>query len=241
MKTKSHKTTTPVTTDIIHAPEKQSNHQDLTARLITKELEILAMAIDLDREELQVRFNLEMNQIIGAPAKSILHLLRTANQYCLNPLQDEVVLTQYEQDWQVFIGNDGWIKLMNRHPAFAGVTFLESTDYKDEIPVWMECTIYRSDRMIPTTVREYYCEVRNESAIWGKMPRRMMRHRALQQCARLAMGIAPPENQGEIPRTKTKPSTEQEYSTPEQSAKRVFGMDLLKVKLDTFAEDLDTP
>jgi hypothetical protein len=171
----------------------------------------------------------------------VLQLLRTANQYCLNPLQDEVVLTQYEQVWQVFIGIDGWIKLMNRHPAFAGVTFLESTDYKDEIPVWMECTIYRSDRMIPTTVREYYCEVRNESTIWGKMPRRMMRHRALQQCARLAMGIAPPESQGVIPRTRIKPRTEKGYSTLEQSTKPVFGMELLKVKLDHFAKDLDTP
>ena len=73
------------------------------------------------------------------------------------------------------------------------------------------------------------------------MPRRMMRHRALQQCARLAMGIAPPESQGEILRTRTKPSTEQEYLTPEQSAKPVFGMELLKVKLDHFAKDLDTP
>jgi hypothetical protein len=241
MTTKSHNTKTPIKTNIIHAPEKQSSHQDLTARLITKELEILALAINLDREELQVWLDLEMNQPISAPAKSILHLLRTANQYCLNPLQDEVVLTQFEQIWQVFIGIDGWITLMNRHPAFAGVTFLESTDHKDEIPVWMECTIYRSDRMIPTTVREHYCEVRNESAIWVKMPRRMMRHRALQQCVRLAMGIAPPENQGEIPRTKTKPSTEKKYSTPEQSAEPVFGIELLKVKLDSFAEDLGTP
>ena len=240
MKTKSQKTTTPIETNIIHAPEMQSNYQDLTARLITKELEILAMAIDLDREELQVWLDLEMSQCIGAPAKSILHLLRTANQYCLNPLQDEVVLTQYEQVWQVFIGIDGWIKLINRHPAFAGITFLESTDYKDEIPFWMECTIYRSDRMIPTTVREYYCEVRNESAIWDKMPRRMMRHRALQQCARLAMGIAPPDSQGEIPKTRIKESTEKEYSTPEKSTKPVFGMELLKVKLDHFAKDLDT-
>jgi hypothetical protein len=54
------------------------------------------------------------------------------------------------------------------------------------------------------------------------------------------MGIAPPESQGEILRTRTKPSTEQEYLTPEQSAKPVFGMELLKVKLDHFAKDLDT-
>jgi hypothetical protein len=55
------------------------------------------------------------------------------------------------------------------------------------------------------------------------------------------MGIAPPESPSEIPKTKTKPSTEQEHSTPEQSAKTVFGMELLKVKLDHFAKDLDTP
>jgi hypothetical protein len=32
-------------------------------------------------------------------------------------------------------------------------------------------------------------EVQNDHAIWQKMPRRMLRHRVMQQCARIAFGI----------------------------------------------------
>jgi len=56
------------------------------------------------------------------------------------------------------------------------------------ILIWMECTIYRKDRSLPIMVREYFAEVKGEQAIWQKMPRRMLRHRVMQQCARLAMG-----------------------------------------------------
>ncbi len=241
MKTKSHKTSTPITTSILPATKKQSIHLDLTTRLIAKELEVLAMTMDLNREELQAWLDQQMSQPTGAPAKSILHVLRTANQYRLDPLQDEVFLSHYEQGWQVSIGVDAWIKLMNQHPAFAGVTFLESTDYKDEIPVWMECTIYRSDRIIPTTIREYYCEVRNDSAIWDKMPRRMLRHRALQQCARLAMGIAPTETQCELLKTRAKPNPENAAPSLDKNTQPAFGMELLKAKLEHFAGNQEVP
>jgi hypothetical protein len=36
-------------------------------------------------------------------------------------------------------------------------------------------------------VREYFEEVKGEQAIWQKMPRRMLRHRVMQQCAKLAI------------------------------------------------------
>ena len=57
----------------------------------------------------------------------------------------------------------------------------------DGVPEWIECAIYRKDRTVPTTVREYLTEVKGENEIWRKMPRRMLRHRALQQCVRLAI------------------------------------------------------
>ena len=39
-------------------------------------------------------------------------------------------------------------------------------------------------------VREYMDEVKTEHSSWLQMPRRMLRHRAIQQCARLAFGIS---------------------------------------------------
>jgi len=57
----------------------------------------------------------------------------------------------------------------------------------DGVPEWIECTIYRKDRKLPICVREYFSEVKGASIIWQKMPNRMLRHRALQQCVRLAL------------------------------------------------------
>jgi hypothetical protein len=42
-------------------------------------------------------------------------------------------------------------------------------------------------------VKEYFSEMKTEHAAWQQMPRRMLRHRAMQQCARLAFGITVPE------------------------------------------------
>ena len=170
---------------------------DLMGRLIEKEVHMVAKAIGIDSEELQAWITLQTSIQIHAPAKTILHLLRTAKEYRLDPLQEEVVLTQYDDSWQVSISIDGWIKLINRHPAFAGLAFTESPENVDGLPVWMECAIHRTDRILPTTTREYLVEVKNDSDIWKKMPRRMLRHRTLQQCARLAFAIHPLEAQTE--------------------------------------------
>jgi len=159
---------------------------DLIERLIAKEITKIAGILGLEREELKAWLDLNPK----VPAKIILTLLRTASEHGLDPIKDEVNLTQYEDgSWQVFITVDGWSKLMNQHPAFCGIEFTESPESINNVPAWISCSIYRTDRAIPTTVREYLLEVQNDHAIWQKMPRRMLRHRVMQQCARIAFGI----------------------------------------------------
>ena len=209
-------------------PSKPIHTNDV---LIAREIEALATNLDLSSNELQAWVNLQIEQLIDAPVKMLLHLLRTANRYRLDPIQGEVLLSQYDQNWQVSIGIDGWIKIINQHPAFRGIAFTESAVDIQGTPVWMECTIHRSDRVVPTTIREYYCEVKNDSEIWDKMPRRMLRYRSLQQCARLAMGIAPPERHEEIQKTSFKSKESIEHPTIANSAKVFTGMKLLKIKL----------
>ena len=80
---------------------------DLMGRLIEKEVHMVAKAIGIDSEELQAWITLQTSIQIHAPAKTILHLLRTAKEYRLDPLQEEVVLTQYDDSWQVSISIDG--------------------------------------------------------------------------------------------------------------------------------------
>jgi hypothetical protein len=154
-------------------------------RLIQKELRLCSEKLGLDNEEMQAWITLQT----GAPAKSILHALRTARQYALDPLQEEVLITKYDKGWQVSVSADGWMKIINGHPVFTGLTFTQSPEENEGLPLWMECTIHRSDRAIPIAVREYMNEMRTESEVWRKMPRRMLRHRALQQCAKIAFGI----------------------------------------------------
>ena len=89
----------------------------------------------------------------------------------------------------VVVGVDGWSRIINTHKQFAGMRFKESDELVDGVPSWTECTMYRWDRRVPTSVREYLVEVRGLSAGWITHPRRMLRHKAMVQCARLTFGF----------------------------------------------------
>lgn len=152
--------------------------------LIKKELAKAATGLGINEAELKAWVDLQ----IDVPAKTILTLLRMMQNLHLDPLLEEISLAQYEDgQWHVFITIEGCAKLLNQHPQFNGLLFNQANTLIDGVPEWIECSIYRKDREVPTTVREYYIEVKGETAIWQKMPRRILRHRALQQCVRLAM------------------------------------------------------
>ena len=120
--------------------------------------------------------------------------MRLIAEYRLHPRADEIDLIQFEERrWQVFITVNGWAKLINAHPAFCGIEFSEASELEEGVPLWMGCAIYRTDRVKPIEVKEYFTEMKTEHAAWQQMPRRMLRHRAMQQCARLAFGITVPE------------------------------------------------
>jgi hypothetical protein len=104
------------------------------------------------------------------------------------------------------LGVDGWCRVLNAHPAYLGVEFREGPNrepvahgiqgagkavaFEGGLPAWVECTLHRKDRRVPTTVREYMAEARTDSPAWMSHPRRMLRHKALVQCARVAFGLA---------------------------------------------------
>ena len=153
-------------------------------RLIDEELGRAAAGLGIDKAELKAWVDLQME----VPAKAILTLLRSMQSLHLDPLCEEIGFTQFEDgQWQVLITIEGCSKLLNQHSQFNGLVFNQADTLIDGVPEWIECTIHRKDREVPTTVREYLTEVRGENSIWQKMPRRMLRHRALQQCVRLAI------------------------------------------------------
>jgi len=121
-------------------------------------------------------------------------ILTAAKRLKLNPVLGQISWElNREGGYEIFIPIDGWIAMIHREPSFEGISFNQSNEIENGIPVWMECTIYRSNLTHPMTVREYYVEVRGDHPVWQKMPRRMLRHKTLHQCVRLAFGIAIPE------------------------------------------------
>ncbi len=144
-----------------------------------------ANAIGITIEELR-----NWNQESVAPDGVLKAILTVAKRYQLNPLLGQIDWEMnLEGDYEIFIPIDGWISLIHRQPTFQGIAFDQSPETEHGIPIWMECTIYRSDLNHPVTVREYYAELKTEHPIWQQMPRRMLRHKTLQQCTRLAFGI----------------------------------------------------
>jgi hypothetical protein len=128
------------------------------------------------------------------PIKTMLNLLTHAKRYGLNPILGEIACDYSDElGCQVYIPIDGWVTLILREPNFQGMTFTQAEKEEQEVPIWIECTIYRSDRVVPMTVREYLSEVKTNHPAWQKIPRRMLRYKALQQCARLSFGISTPE------------------------------------------------
>jgi hypothetical protein len=152
--------------------------------LISQEIGKAAKVLGIENGQLKAW--IEMH--IEVPAKTILVLLRTVQALHLDPFSEEIGFAQYEDGgWQTFISIEGCSKLLNDHEQFNGIVFTQAEIQIEGVPEWIECSIYRKDRIMPITVREHYLEVKGDSPIWQKMPRRMLRHRALQQCVRLAL------------------------------------------------------
>jgi hypothetical protein len=132
-----------------------------------------------------------LNKLTNTPEAVKRNALRLITKHELDPFSDEISIYRYEDGhWQAFITIDGWSKLINSHPTFSGISFTESAELVGGVPAWMGCAIYRNDRVVPIEVKEYLSEIQTEHSIWKEMPRRMLRHRVIAQCARLAFGIS---------------------------------------------------
>lgn len=111
-----------------------------------------------------------------------------ANEHKLNPLTKEIYFMRTKGGAiQPIVGVDGWIKKCNEHPAFDGIDFVDNLDNGNLVSI--TARIYRKDRRNPIVVTEYLAECRRQTDAW-KMAARMLRHRALIQCARVAFGFA---------------------------------------------------
>jgi len=122
-------------------------------------------------------------------------LLMLSERLGLDPLNNEIYATEVTPEngkkarIAFVLGVDGWSKIINSHPQFDGMKFVESAPGDDELPIYIECTIFRKDRRVATSIREYMYEAHTGRGAWLTHPRRMLRHKAMVQCARACFGL----------------------------------------------------
>ena len=122
--------------------------------------------------------------------EQMMALLVVADQYDLNPWTKEIFAFPDRNNGIVpVVGVDGWSRIINSNPQFDGMDFVDGPLGKHSIPEWIECVIHRKDRSHPIRLREYFEEVYRDVGPWKSHPRRMLRHKAMIQCARLAFGF----------------------------------------------------
>jgi phage recombination protein Bet len=128
-------------------------------------------------------------------------LLIVANQYGLNPWTKEIYAFADSRTGIVpVVGVDGWSRIINEQPAFDGVEFVQDDQQ-------CTCIMYRKDRAHPTKITEYMSECKRDNvAPWKSHPRRMLRHKALIQCARVAFGFGGIYDQDEAERIVESPN-----------------------------------
>lgn len=129
--------------------------------------------------------------------------LHVCEHYDLNPFLKEIYpALSPTRGLLPVMGIDGWLKQMNKHPAFDGVevqysdeTITVSKNEKGKIyntatgPKFCRVKIFRKDTSHPVTVEEYLQENFMPTREWVTRPSRMLRHKALIQGIRIAFGV----------------------------------------------------
>lgn len=124
-----------------------------------------------------------------ATIPQLMMFLQVAAQYKLNPFTKEIYAFPSKGGGVIpIVPIDGWANIVNSHPQYDGVEFVD--ELAEGKIVSTTCIIYRKDRGHPTKVTEYHDECKRDTEPWKKWPKRMLRHKALIQCARVAFSLA---------------------------------------------------
>jgi len=116
--------------------------------------------------------------------------LMVCREYDLNPLTKEIyAFPSRGGGVQPIVSIDGWMKMMNAHPQFDGMEFVDQLDDDGNLTA-ITCRMYRKDRQHPTEVTEYMNECKRNTDVWKTWPARMLRHKAAIQAARYAFGFS---------------------------------------------------
>jgi len=193
---------------------------------------IIKMAHKYDMEPAAFQTTLQKTIMPGnVTNEQLASFLLVANEYNLNPFTKEIFAFPANGGIQPIVSVDGWMKMINAHPQFDGMTFNDHVGDNgiDSITV----QIHRKDREHPIEVTEYMSECRRNTSTWKQWPARMLRHKAVIQAARYAFGFSGIMEPDEAERFK---KAEVVTETKESG---VAGMKAKIVKEEVSIEDVD--
>lgn len=128
--------------------------------------------------------------------------LLVAKEYGLNPMTKELYAFPAKGGGiQPIVSIDGWARIINDHPMFDGMDFEDVREGEEIIAI--TCRMHRKDRTRSIEATEYMTECRRGTDVWKTWPRRMLRHKAMIQCARYAFGFSGIVEQDEYERQMT--------------------------------------
>lgn len=120
----------------------------------------------------------------------MLAFMTVCDHYGLEPFRGEIYAFRKKGGGiQPIVSIDGWSSIINRNPQFDGMSFEMDVDQDGKINS-VTCTMYRKDRNHPTSITEFYRECNRPTEPWKQWPARMLRHKAMIQCARIAFGLS---------------------------------------------------
>jgi phage recombination protein Bet len=143
----------------------------------------LAISLDVAGEPSQLLEALKATAFKGQVTDAQMgSLLIVASQYGLNPWLKEIYAFPDKGGIIPVVGVDGWSRIINSHPQFDGMEFNQDDES-------CTCIIYRKDRSHATSITEWFSECSRGTGPWKSHPKRMLRHKAMIQCARIAFGF----------------------------------------------------
>lgn len=157
---------------------------------MSKALTQLATRLSMNEQEVE---NVILNTVMpsGKPVtrEQFASFIAVANEYSLNPLVKEIYAFPAKGGGiQPIVSIDGWLRIINSHPDFNGMTFQDMRNGADLIAV--TCRIYKKGLEHPIEVTEYMDECKRPTDTWKQWPARMLRHKATIQAGRYAFGIS---------------------------------------------------
>lgn len=169
--------------------------------------------------------------------EAVAAFLVVANKYGLNPFTREIYAFPDSKSGGIrpIVSIDGWAKLVNDQESCDGFELLDLFTEEGAF-IGVEARFHRKDRQHAVVVREYLEECNKGTEPWKKWPRRMTRHKAYIQGARLAFGFSGIEDEDEAERVIEAQATT--VHRPMQTMKAITTMDLSATKP---AEPRDPP